>query len=74
MDQNRNHTEDELVQLYQDGDITLAEFVALHPSDWGVEFALFLARHPERDQEQNALAFLELKDRELEAAIAVGDA
>ena len=74
MEQNKTYTEDELVQLYQNGEITLAEFVVFHPSDWGMEFALFLAHHPERSQEENALAFLGLKDKELEDALERGDA
>jgi hypothetical protein len=74
MEENRNYTEDELVQMYQDGRITLAEFVVFHPSDWGEEFAMFIARHPDRDQEENALAFLELKDNEIEEAMERGDA
>ena len=74
MEQNKTYTEDELVQLYQNGEITLAEFVVFHPADWGMEFALFLSRHPERSQEENALAFLDLKDNELETALEHGDA
>ena len=69
-----NYTEDQLVQMYQDGEISLAEFVVFHPSDWGVEFAMFLARHPDKSQEENALAFLDLKDKELESALERGDA
>ena len=34
MEENMNYTEDQLVQMYQDGEITLAEFVVFHPSDW----------------------------------------
>jgi hypothetical protein len=45
--EEKTYTEDELVQMYQNGEITLAEFVVFHPSDWGVEFALFIARHPD---------------------------
>ena len=74
MEKKSSYTEDELVQMYQDGEITLAEFVVFHPSDWGVEFAMFLARHPDRSQEENALAFLDLKDKELESALERGDA
>ena len=74
MEENMNYTEDQLVQMYQDGEISLAEFVVFHPSDWGVEFAMFLARHPDRSQEENALAFLNLKDKELESALERGDA
>ena len=74
MEENMNYTEDQLVQMYQSGEITLAEFVVFHPSDWGVEFAMFLARHPDKSQEENALAFLDLKDKELESALARGDA
>ena len=74
MEENMNYTEDQLVQMYQDGEITLAELVVFHPSEWGEEFGLFLARHPERNEEENALAFLELKDRELEKAMERGDA
>lgn len=74
MEENMNYTEDQLVQMYQDGEITLAEFVVFHPSDWGVEFAMLLARHPDRSQEENALAFLDLKDKELESALERGDA
>ena len=74
MEESMNYTEDQLVQMYQDGEISLAEFVVFHPSDWGVEFAMFLARHPDRSQEENALAFLDLKDKELESALERGDA
>ena len=74
MAENMNYTEDQLVQMYQDGEISLAEFVVFHPSAWGVEFAMFLARHPDRSQEENALAFLDLKDKELESALERGDA
>ena len=74
MEDNRTYTEDELVQMYQEGEITLAEFVVYHPADWGIEFALFIARHPDRSEDENALAFLDLKDRELESALERGDA
>ena len=74
MEKKSSYTEDELVQMYQDGRITLAEFVVFHPADWGMEFALFLSHHPERSQEENALAFLDLKDNELETALEHGDA
>ena len=74
MEKKSSYTEDELVQMYQNGEITLAEFVVFHPADWGEEFALFLARHPERGEDENAQAFLELKDRELEKAMERGDA
>ncbi|MBQ3736493.1 MAG: hypothetical protein IJK28_08870 [Clostridia bacterium] len=74
MEKKSSYTEDELVQMYQDGEITLAELVVFHPSEWGEEFALFLARHPERSEEENAQAFLDLKDSELEKAMERGDA
>ena len=74
MEDNRTYTEDELVQMYQEGEITLAEFVVYHPAEWGIEFALFIARHPDRSEDENALAFLDLKDKELESAQERGDA
>ncbi len=74
MEDNKTYTEDELVQMYQDGKITLAEFVVYHPSDWGIEFAMFITRHPDRSEDENALAFLDIKDKELESALERGDA
>ena len=38
MEKQRSYTEDELVQMYQDGVITLVDFICMHPERWEDEF------------------------------------
>ena len=72
--EKRFYTEDELVQLYQDGVITLQDFIENHPEGWLDEYVDWcdsLGRDPD---EETALDFLARKDDELERAMENGDA
>ena len=74
MERKANYTEDELVQLYQDGEITLEDFIENHPDGWFDEYIDFCARKGVDPDEGAALDILEWKNRELEDALAEGRA
>ena len=69
MEKQRSYTEDELVQMYQDGVITLVDFICMQPERWEDEFISFCADTGRSAEEEDALAFLERKDAELEKAM-----
>lgn len=71
MEKQRSYTEDELVQMYQDGVITLVDFICMHPERWEDEFISFCADTGRSAEEEDALAFLERKDAELEKALEI---
>ena len=58
MEKQRSYTEDELVQMYQDGVITLVDFICMHPERWEDEFISFGADTGPAAEEEDALAFL----------------
>ena len=68
------YTEDELVQLYQDGVITLQDFIENHPEGWLDEYVNYCVSRGRDPDEETALDFLALKDDELERAMEEGDA
>ncbi len=68
------YNEDELVQMYQDGDITLVEFIGMHPSGWDGEFQDYCREKGRTPDEECALDFLAMKDEELEKAMEQGEA
>ena len=74
MEKQRSYTEDELVQMYQDGVINLVDFIEMHPENWKDEFQSFCAETGRTVCDESALAFLERKDAELEKAMEEGNA
>ena len=74
MERNTHYTEDELVHLYQDGEITLEDLIENHPDGWFDEYIDFCARKGVDPDEAAALDFLDRKNRELEDALAEGRA
>ena len=70
MERNTHYTEDELVHLYQDGEITLEDLIENHPDGWFDEYIDFCARKGVDPDEGAALDFLDRKNRELEEALA----
>lgn len=74
MEQKKTYTEDELVQMYQDGDITLVEFIDKHSKDWQDEYMQFCENENKDIDEDSAWAFLEWKAGQLEKALEEGNA
>lgn len=70
MENKTYHNEDELVQMYQDGKITLVEFVDMYSPEWQNEYLAFCIERGTEMNEASALDFLEKKDKELEDAVA----
>ncbi|MCQ2145944.1 MAG: hypothetical protein MJZ16_00335 [Bacteroidales bacterium] len=68
------YTEDELVQMYQDGDITLVEFIDMHSEQWQQEYIDFCKDKSLDIGEDSAWAFIEHKAEELEKAMEEGNA
>ena len=73
MKRKEEYAEDELVQLLQDGDITLQDFVEMHPYRWQEKFSAYCRRQGVVPSDASALDFIALKDSELEEAIRRGD-
>lgn len=74
MEKNTTYTEDELVQLYQDGIITLQDYIDRHPDGWLDEFIGYCIDRKRDPDEETALDFLAMKDAELEKAMEEGNA
>jgi len=72
--ENKTYTEEELIQMYQDGDITMVEMVNMHSDQWQDEFKDFCARENREMNEESAEAFLTFKGEELEKAMEEGNA
>ena len=70
--EKRTYTEDELVQLYQDGVITLQDFIENHPEGWLDEYVDWCDSIGRDPDEEAALDFLARKDDELERAMENG--
>lgn len=68
------YTEDELVQMYQDGDISLVEFIDMHSEQWQQEYINFCEDKSLNIDEDSAWAFIEHKAEELEKAMEEGNA
>lgn len=73
METKRTYTEDELVQLYQDGIISLVEFIKMHPEGWDDEFKSYCEGRSRTPDEECAVDFLARKDAELERALEEGE-
>ena len=74
MEKNIAYTEDDLVQLYQEGVITLQDFIEMHPEGWLDEYVDYCDSLHRDPDEGSALDFLALKDAELERAMEEGEA
>ena len=74
MEQKKIYTEDELIQMYQAGEITLVEFIDKHSKDWQDEYMQFCENESKYINEDSAWAFLELKADQLEKAMEEGNA
>jgi len=72
--ENKTYTEDELIQMYQDGDITMVEMVNMHSDQWQDEFKDFCKGKNMEMNEESAEAFLNFKGEELEKAMEEGNA
>lgn len=72
--ENKVYTEDELVQMYQDGDITLVEFINLHSEQWQQEYATYCEDGNRNVDEDSAWDFMQFKAEELERAMEEGNA
>ncbi len=69
-----DYTESELVQMYQNEEISLLEFVNLHSDGWKEDFEDFCERENLEINEQSAEDFLDWKDKLLEDALESGNA
>ena len=74
MEQKKIYTEDELIQMYQAGEITLVEFIDKNSKDWQDEYMQFCENESKDINEDSAWAFLELKAGQLEKAMEEGNA
>ena len=75
MEKQRSYTEDELVQMYQDGVITLVDFIQMHPDNVLQEdFSSFCGATGRIEDEDAARAFLDFRASLLEEGIQRGDA
>jgi len=74
MEEKYNIMEDELVQLYQDDDITLVDFIEMHPEGWSDEFKSYCKDRGRDPDEECALDFLAMKNEALEKALEEGEA
>lgn len=72
--ESKVYTEDELVQMYQDGDITLVEFINMHSEQWQQEYARFCEDGHRNVDEDSAWDFMQSKTEELERAMEEGNA
>lgn len=69
MDTKTYRSEDELVQMYQEGKITLVEYIDMYSPEWQNEYLEFCIERDVEMSESSALDFLEKKGKELEEAI-----
>ena len=74
MEKKTFYTEDELVQMYQDGVISLQDFIEYHLEGWLDEYIDYCESRGRNPDEETALDFLALKDEELEKAMEEGEA
>lgn len=72
--EQKYYTEDELVQMYQDGKISLVEYISMHSEEWKKEYESFCEESGVQADEKRAMDFLDMKGSELELAIEKGDA
>lgn len=72
--EKKYYAEDELVQMYQDGRISLMEYISMHSEEWKKEYETFCMESGVQTDEKSAMDFLDMKGSELETAIENGDA
>ncbi len=72
--EKKYYAEDELVQMYQDGRISLMEYISMHSDEWKKEYEAFCMESGVQADEKSAMDFLDMKESELETAIENGDA
>lgn len=72
--EKKYYAEDELVQMYQDGRISLVEYISMHSEEWKKEYENYCRESGVRADEKSAMDFLDIKGSELETAIENGDA
>lgn len=72
--EKKYYAEDELVQMYQDGRISLVEYISMHSEEWKKEYETFCMKSGVQADEKSAMDFLDMKGSELETAIENGDA
>ena len=72
--EKKYYAEDELVQMYQDGRISLVEYISMHSVEWKKEYETFCMESGAQADEKSAMDFLDMKGSELETAIENGNA
>ena len=72
--EKKYYAEDELVQMYQDGRISLVEYISMHSVEWKKEYETFSMESGVQADEKSAMDFLDMKGSELETAIENGNA
>ena len=72
--EQKYYTEDELVQMYQDGQISLVEYISKHSEELQKQYEDYCRDSGVRADENSAMDFLEMKGKELEHAIERGEA
>ena len=68
------YSEIELIEKYQRKEISLVEFIVLHPDGWEADFLDFCERENMDFNEQSASAFLDWKEELFEEALRMGNA
>lgn len=74
MEKTTYQNEDDLVQMYQDGKISLVEYIEMYTPEWQEEYLSFCIERDVEMNESSALDFLEKKGKELEDAMENRDA
>lgn len=60
------HSEEELVQLHQDGKISWVQFVEHHDADMTEDYHIFcIDNHLDKDKEKSAISYLECIESKL---------
>ena len=69
------YTEDELVQMYQDGTINIKEFISMHSEKWQDSYLEFCEKRGlDIDDEQSSWEFLDMLSATLEEAMRENEA
>lgn len=72
--EHRYYNEDELVQKYQRGEISMVDYIDMHSPEWQNEYIEFCSRENRDLDEQSAEDFLEWKGQQFEEALLIGNA
>ena len=59
--EKKYYAEDELVQMYQDGRISLVEYISMHSVEWKKEYETFCMESGVQADEKSAMDFLDMK-------------